>query len=61
MTDLREIYNEWQNNLAFRNAFKKNPEEALKAAGFEVSAEDLVKIKALIKTISEALDGRINK
>lgn len=61
MADLKEIYNEWQNNLAFREAFKKNPEQALKDAGFEVSDADLVKIKALIKTISEELDGRINK
>lgn len=62
--NLREIYNEWQNNLAFREEFKKNPLEALKKAGFEVSPEDLNKIEAMLKldkSKNEKLDDRINK
>lgn len=64
MTNLQEIYDEWQNNLKFRDTFKKNPEQALKDAGFEVSEEDLKKIKALLhwdKTKDEKLDDRISK
>lgn len=63
-TNLHDIYNEWQNNLAFREEFKKNPLEALKHAGFEVSPADLEKIQALLKhdqSTNEKLDDRINK
>lgn len=64
MTDLQEIIYEWQNNLAFREEFKKNPEAALKNAGFSVSPEDLEKILAMLKldkSKNEKLDDRINK
>lgn len=64
MTNLQEIYNEWQNNLKFREEFKKNPEQALKEAGFEVSPEDLQKIQAMLKidkSKNEKLDDRISK
>lgn len=65
MTNLQEIYDEWQNNLQFRESFKKNPEQALKEAGFEVSPEDLEKIQAafskLGKSKNEKLDDRISK
>lgn len=63
MTTLEEIYQEWQNNLKFREEFKKNPEQALKNAGFEVTAEDLAKIKAMfnLKSKNEKLDDRINR
>lgn len=64
MTKLQEIYSEWQNNLTFRNAFTKNPEQALKDAGFELSPDDFAKVTALIKldkSKNEKLDDRINK
>ncbi len=63
MASLQEIYQEWQNNIQFREDFKKNPEQALKNAGFEVSIEDLIKIKAMLnlKSKNEKLDDRINK
>lgn len=65
MTNLQEIYDEWQNNPKFRETFKKNPEQALKDAGFEVSVEDFQKIRAafskLSKTKNEKLDDRISK
>ena len=32
MTNLQEIFSEWQSNLKFREDFKKNPEQALKEA-----------------------------
>jgi hypothetical protein len=61
MNDLQAIYTEWQNNLAFREAFKKDPVLALKNAGFEVSPDNLAKITALLKQKDEELDKRINK
>jgi hypothetical protein len=63
-TDLKEILTEFQSNLAFREAFKKNPELALKEAGFEVSPDDLAKIQAMLKldkSKDEKLDDRISK
>lgn len=64
MTDLQAIIYEWQNNLTFREEFKKNPEQAMKNAGFQVSNEDLDKILAMLKldkSKNEKLDDRINK
>lgn len=64
MTNLQDIIYEWQNNLTFREEFKKNPEQALKNAGFQVNKEDLDKILAMLKldkSKNEKLDDRINK
>ncbi len=63
MNTLQEVYQEWQNNLSFREDFKKDPEQALKKAGFEVTADDLNKIKAMLnlKSKNEKLDDRINR
>jgi hypothetical protein len=64
MTNLQEIFTEWQSNLTFREDFKRNPEQALKDAGFEVSPEDLAKIQAMLKldkSKNEKLDDRISK
>jgi hypothetical protein len=64
MTNLIEIFSEWQSNLKFREEFKKNPEQALKNAGFEVSPGDLSKIQAMLKfdkSKNEKLDDRISK
>ena len=64
VSTLQDIYTEWQNNLAFRERFKKNPEQALKEAGFELAPEDIEKIKALLKldkTGNDKLDDRISK
>ena len=64
MTDLKEILNAWQSNLTFRENFKKDPEQALKVAGFVVNHEDLAKIKAMLKMDNsgdEKLDDRISK
>ena len=64
MTHLKEIFQEWQNNPTFRSEFKKNPKEACKNAGFDVSDEDLAKIEAIFKLKddkNEPLDDRINK
>jgi len=63
-THLRDIFNEWQNNLAFREEFKKDPIAALQHAGFEASPADLEKIQAMLKhdaSTNEKLDDRINK
>lgn len=64
MTNLQEILSEWQSNLKFREDFTKNPLQALKDAGFEVSAGDLVKIQAILKldkSSNEKLNDRISK
>ena len=66
MTDLPEIFSEWQKNLKFREEFKKNPVEACKNAGFEVTPELLAKIEATLKlrdgkSKNEKLDDRISK
>lgn len=64
MTNLQDILSEWQSNLTFREQFKKDPEQALKDAGFEVSPEDLNKIRAMLKldkSGNEKLDDRISK
>jgi hypothetical protein len=64
MTTLKEIYSELQNNPQFHEDFKKNPEAALVAAGFELTPDDLAKIKATLKldnSKDEKLDDRISK
>jgi len=64
MSDLKEVFDLWQNNLKFREEFKKNPIQALKNAGLELSAEDLQKIQLRLgnpKTKDEPLDDRISK
>jgi hypothetical protein len=64
MTNLIEIFSEWQSNLKFREDFKKNPEQALKDAGFEVTPDDLAKIQAMLKldkSKNEKGDDRISK
>lgn len=64
MTDLKDIFNEWQNNIKFRDAFRKNPEKALLDAGFEVNPEDLEKIRAIFKldkSKDDILDDRKSK
>jgi len=61
MISLEEIYYEWQNNPNFRKEFKKNPELALKNAGYEVDAADLEIIKTTFNLSDEELDKRISK
>jgi hypothetical protein len=64
MTDLQEIYSEWQNNEEFKKALKTDPHAALKKWKFEVSEEDYKKIEAMLKfdkSKNEKLDDRISK
>lgn len=66
MSQLKDVYDEWQNNLTFRAHFKKDPEAALKAAGLELSPEDLKKIRASLHNNrhgrdDEELSDRISK
>lgn len=60
MGDLKEAYSEWQNNPEFRDAFKKNPQEALKQWNINLNDEDLQKMLK-VKEINNELDKRINK
>lgn len=66
MSNLIEVYREWQSNPKFRETFKKNPELALQEAGLIISAEDLAKIRSVLllkngKSDNEELDDRISK
>lgn len=69
MTTLQDVLTEWQNNLDFREQFKKNPLSALKAANLELDPQDLAKIQSLLKlkeddqagSGSGELGKRINK
>lgn len=64
MTNLHDILTEWQTNLSFREQFKKNPESAMRDAGFELSNADLEKIRAMLKldkSSNDKLDDRISK
>lgn len=63
MNKLTEVYLEWQNNSEFREAFKINPENALKDAGLELSPDDLNKVKSMLLKNSQngKLDDRISK
>ncbi|MDR3477342.1 MAG: hypothetical protein P4M14_04855 [Gammaproteobacteria bacterium] len=68
MSTLEDVLTEWQNNLYFKQEFKKNPEKALASAGLTLSQEDLLKIKSMLKISddetgnkSDELDKRINK
>ena len=64
MTDLKDVFYEWQHNIKFRESFKQNPLQALQEAGFELSPEDLTKILAklaLDKSKDDKLDTRESK
>jgi hypothetical protein len=61
MSSLEDVLSEWQNNFEFKQQFKKNPEKALVDAGLTLDANDLQKIKTLLKINDEDLDKRINK
>lgn len=64
MSSLHDILTEWQTNLTFREQFKKNPEQAMRDAGFELDSHDLDKIRAMLKldkSSNDKLDDRISK
>lgn len=60
MDNLEAVYNEWSNNLQFREAFKKDPQQALETWGLTLSDDELKKMLKL-KELNEELDKRINK
>ncbi|HLB57999.1 MAG TPA: hypothetical protein VJL60_04210 [Gammaproteobacteria bacterium] len=66
MSQLKDVYTEWQNNPIFRAEFKKNPQKALKEAGLTLNKTDFKKIHALLdrkgnQSPDEKLDDRITK
>ena len=68
MSTLEDVLSEWQNNLYFKQEFKKNPEQALATAGLTLNEEDLQKVKSMLKITEDdagaksgELDKRINK
>jgi hypothetical protein len=64
MTDLQQVYSEWQNNPDFKKELQTNPRKALEEKGFVVSEEDFKKIEAMLKfdkSKNEKLDDRISK
>lgn len=60
MSSLAEVYNEWQNNHEFRDAFKKDAKQALHQWGFELNEKDMKKILQF-KQDNDQLDERVNK
>lgn len=65
MTTLKDVLYEWQNNPAFREAFKKDPIQALQEAHFELNPDDLTKIQSML-TLKEqesagSASGTLNK
>jgi hypothetical protein len=61
MSTLADVLTEWQNNLQFKENFKKNPQQALADANLHLSEEDLKKVKVMLKIDDGKLDDRINK
>jgi hypothetical protein len=67
MSQLKDVYDEWQNNPVFRARFTKDPEKALKEAGLKLSPDDLKKIKMTLNrkdnkgSSDEKLGERITK
>lgn len=61
MSTLEDVLSEWQNNLHFKENFKKNPQQALADAGLTLSENDLKKITVMLKINDGKLDDRINK
>ena len=60
MGKLEEIYSQWENNPAFREALKKNPRETLAALGFSLNNSDFEKILHWEKE-NKPLSKRVNK
>lgn len=61
MSNLEEVFSEWQNNFEFKQQFKKNPEKALADAGLSLSPADLEKAKAFLKEKGGDSDGELDK
>ena len=61
MSTLEDVLLEWQNNLQFKENFKKNPQKALADADLTLSDADLKKIQVMLKLDDGKLDDRINK
>jgi hypothetical protein len=61
MSTLKDVLSEWQNNLQFKENFKKNPQKALADAGLILNEADLQKVKVMLKLDDGKLDDRINK
>lgn len=59
MNTLKDVYSKWENDIAFRNAFKKNPQQALQDFQIELTEDDLKKAKKLF--VGEELDKKISK
>lgn len=64
MNTLQEVCDALQNDPKLYAEFKKDPVNALSAAGFTLSPEDLIKISAKVQldeSGNEKLDDRISK
>ncbi len=61
MNTLEEVLSEWQNNIHFKEEFKKNPQAALTKAKLTLSDVDLKKISVMLHLDDELLEKRINK
>ena len=60
MDNLQDVLDKWINDPDFKKNLKKNPEDALKAAGIELAPEDFQKVISKIAE-QEILEKKINK
>lgn len=62
MSNLQTVYIKLRNDPEFKDAFKKNPQQALKDAGLELNSTELQMILEHAKESDDGLlGGRINK
>jgi hypothetical protein len=59
---IQKILKEWTSDEKFREQFRKNPSEALKKRGFEVTPETEKELQALSRQFSDQLqENRLSK
>lgn len=65
MDKLIDVLTKWQNDLQFREEWKKNAAEALKKADMHLDEEDFQKVQSLLNNkeilMHELLEKKINK
>jgi hypothetical protein len=64
MSQLQDVYIKLRNDVEFKDAFQKNPKQALLDAGFKLSDKELnmiLKQQGLSDEGGAPLGGRINK
>jgi len=59
---MARLLDRWMEDDAFRDAFAANPEEAIRAGGIDLTADDLAALHSVEWNLSDGgLAGRFNK